>query len=81
MNIRLKGIRKSFGSVPVLRDIDLELGSGRFTTLLGPSGCGKTTLLRIVAGLERPDGGEVYFDDELHSFPTRRSSDHRKSVV
>ena len=64
MNIRLKGIRKSFGSVPVLRDIDLELGSGRFTTLLGPSGCGKTTLLRIVAGLERPDGGEVYFDDE-----------------
>lgn len=64
MNIRLKGIRKSFGSVPVLRNIDLELGSGRFTTLLGPSGCGKTTLLRIVAGLERPDGGEVYFDDE-----------------
>ena len=64
MNIHLKGIRKSFGSVPVLRDIDLELGSGRFTTLLGPSGCGKTTLLRIVAGLERPDGGEVFFDDE-----------------
>lgn len=64
MNIRLKGVRKSFGSVPVLRDIDLELGSGRFTTLLGPSGCGKTTLLRIMAGLESPDGGEVYFDDE-----------------
>lgn len=59
--VELKGIRKSFaaGSVPALREIHLEIPAGAFTAILGPSGCGKTTLLRIVAGLERPDAGEV----------------------
>jgi iron(III) transport system ATP-binding protein len=52
-------VSKAFGPVDVLRDVDLDVAAGRMVALLGPSGCGKTTLLRVVAGLERPDGGEV----------------------
>jgi len=64
MKITLKGISKSFGNNQVINPIDeLVFESGKFTTLLGPSGCGKTTLLRIIAGLEMPDTGEIYFDD------------------
>lgn len=63
MDIRLKGITKSFHGVEVLKDITLHIESQKLTTLLGVSGCGKTTLLRIVAGLETPDAGEIWFDD------------------
>jgi spermidine/putrescine transport system ATP-binding protein len=55
----IKGINKRFGDVEALKDVDLEVRSGEFFTLLGPSGCGKTTLLRIIAGLELPDTGSV----------------------
>jgi spermidine/putrescine transport system ATP-binding protein len=55
----IEGINKRFGSVEALKDVDLEVRSGEFFTLLGPSGCGKTTLLRIIAGLELPDTGSV----------------------
>jgi spermidine/putrescine transport system ATP-binding protein len=58
--LRLEGISKSFDSVPVLEEIDLEVASGEFVAILGPSGCGKTTLLRILAGLEIPDAGRVF---------------------
>lgn len=63
MDIRLKGITKSFHGNMVLRNISLCIESQKLTTLLGVSGCGKTTLLRILAGLEEPDDGEVWFDD------------------
>lgn len=64
MKITLKGISKSFDGVTVLKPIDtLVFESGKFTTLLGPSGCGKTTLLRMIAGLETPDTGEIWFND------------------
>lgn len=61
----MKGISKSFGDKEVIKDIDLEVSEGCFTTLLGPSGCGKTTLLRMIAGLENPDEGEIWLDDTL----------------
>ena len=63
MEIRLEGITKGFGGKTVIRPTTLRIESGSFTTLLGPSGCGKTTLLRMIAGLETPDTGEIFFDD------------------
>ncbi|WP_127579866.1 ABC transporter ATP-binding protein [Paenibacillus koleovorans] len=63
MTLQLRGIHKSFGEAKALESIDLTVASGKFTTLLGPSGCGKTTLLRIIAGLETPDQGELRIGD------------------
>jgi len=57
--VQVVNIDKSFQGRQVLKGIELEIEKGEFVTLLGPSGCGKTTLLRIVAGLERGDGGKV----------------------
>jgi spermidine/putrescine transport system ATP-binding protein len=55
----LHGLRKSFGDVAAVRDVSLEIRTGEFLTLLGPSGCGKTTLLRMIAGFESPDAGQI----------------------
>ena len=65
MNIILKGIEKSFGDQQVIPSLDLVLDSGKFTTLLDPSNCGKTTLLRMIAGLETPDRGEIWLGETL----------------
>lgn len=61
--IDLKGLRKEYDGVDVLKNIDLYIRDGEFLTLLGPSGCGKTTLLRMIAGLETPDSGEIWFEN------------------
>src|SRR5512138_2890264 len=63
--ITIKNLSKHFGSVAAVNNVSLTIDSGSFLTLLGPSGCGKTTLLRCVAGLEDPDGGEIYIGDKL----------------
>ena len=61
--LELKNIRKSFSKdETVLKEISLSIGTGEFITLLGSSGCGKTTTLRIIAGLETPDSGQVFLD-------------------
>lgn len=65
MNIILSGVNKSFGHKPVIQNISLSIRDGSFTTLLGPSGCGKTTLLRMIAGLERPDSGAISLGGKL----------------
>jgi sulfate transport system ATP-binding protein len=62
MIINVRNICKSFGPQRVLDGIFFDLEQGQFLTLLGPSGCGKTTLLRILAGLEAADAGQIYFD-------------------
>jgi iron(III) transport system ATP-binding protein len=68
--VRIEGVRKQFGANrPVLEDVSFTVADGEFVTLLGPSGCGKTTLLRILAGLERPDAGTVTIADRVVTGP------------
>lgn len=64
MLVELKGIVKKFGRNVVVNHVDLTIGDGEFFTLLGPSGCGKTTLLRMIAGFNDPDEGDILFDGE-----------------
>ena len=63
-SLSLRNIHKSFGSVEVLTDINLEVDEGEFVIFVGPSGCGKSTLLRIIAGLEDLTSGDVLIGDE-----------------
>ena len=76
--ITIKSLAKSFitfrGKVDVLKSIDLEIEPGEFFVLLGPSGCGKSTLLNLLAGLEKPSGGELYFDQDLVASATGKFS-------
>ena len=60
--IDIQGITKSFGSLQVLKGIDLHIGRGELVSIVGPSGAGKTTLLQIVGTLDKPDSGEVVID-------------------
>ena len=62
--VRLTSISKEFNGEQVLSEISLDIHDNEFITLLGPSGCGKTTTLRIIAGFETPDSGDVFFDGE-----------------
>ena len=64
MTIEVKNINKRFGEFVALDNVSLQFPAGELTALLGPSGCGKTTLLRIIAGLEHPDSGQVLLDAE-----------------
>lgn len=60
----LKNLKKAFGTSVVIDDLNLTIKKGTMATLLGPSGCGKTTVLRLVAGLERPTSGQIVIDGE-----------------
>src|SRR5918994_2466272 len=74
--ISIRGLQKSFrshqGRVDALKNIELEVREGEFCVLLGPSGCGKTTTLRCVAGLERPDTGEIEIAGKLVNSASRK---------
>jgi spermidine/putrescine transport system ATP-binding protein len=63
--VQLRGVSKHFGSVAAVEDVSLTIGDGEFFSLLGPSGCGKTTTLRLIAGFELPDRGEVFIGGKL----------------
>ena len=64
VQVRLEGLRRSYGPVTALDGLDLTIGPGEFVALLGPSGCGKTTALRLLAGLEDADAGRIVVDGE-----------------
>ena len=61
VGIRLEGVEKAFGNVPVLRGIDLEVPAGQFLAIVGKSGCGKSTLLRLLVGLDQVSAGRIAF--------------------
>jgi len=63
--VALRGITKRFGEKIAVNELDLEVADGEFVCLLGPSGAGKTTIFRMIAGVERPDEGEIHIDDVL----------------
>jgi multiple sugar transport system ATP-binding protein len=72
-SVSLRQVEKRFGQVLAVADLDLEIKDREFVSLLGPSGCGKTTTLRLIAGLEQPTGGDIYFGSEaVTALPANR---------
>ena len=66
-SVHLENININFGSIKALSNLNLEIKDGEFFVLLGPTGAGKTTTLRIISGLDKPDSGKIYFDNEYLS--------------
>ncbi|AMO24480.1 ABC transporter ATP-binding protein [Ramlibacter tataouinensis] len=64
-SVTIHSVKKSFGQVPILHGVDIDIPDGSFTVLVGPSGCGKSTLLRMIAGLEQITGGEIRIGDKV----------------
>ena len=76
--IDIKGITKSFGSLQVLKGIDLHIDKGEVVSIVGPSGAGKTTLLQIIGTLDKPDSGSIMVDGiDVSSLSTKKLSDFR----
>ena len=71
--LSFKGVTKGFDDVTILNKMDLEIESGHFYTLLGPSGCGKTTILKLIAGFEQPDDGDIiYLNKSIGDLPANK---------
>ena len=71
--VEIRDIRKFFDKVRAVDGIDLDIAAGEFLVILGPSGCGKTTLMRMIAGLEKPSGGRIFIGgDDVTALPPRR---------
>ncbi|MEA5592891.1 ABC transporter ATP-binding protein [Rivularia sp. UHCC 0363] len=76
LDVELSGVFKFFNKEPALHGIDLDVRQGEFFSILGPSGCGKTTILRLIAGFEKADAGEVF----IQSRPMAKVPPHRRPV-
>ncbi|WP_278675219.1 amino acid ABC transporter ATP-binding protein [Acidaminococcus fermentans] len=79
--IQVEHVAKSFGSLEVLKDINLNIGKGQVVTIIGPSGSGKSTLLRCLNLLERPNGGKIIFEGQDILEPGVKIADIRKNEV
>jgi len=80
-NIACRGVSKRFGAVRALRDVSFETAAGGVALLVGPSGSGKTTLLRVIAGLERPDAGEVIVSGAVVTGPKVHVPPHKRRLA
>ena len=78
--IRVVELAKRFGGVPAVAGVSFHLAAQETLAILGPSGRGKTTLLRLIAGLEIPDAGEIYLDGQLASRPGWALEPHRRGI-
>ncbi len=75
--LEIRKVTRRFGEYVAVRDVSISVESGEFFTLLGPSGCGKTTLLRMIAGFDQPDGGQILLDgQDLAELPAERRPIH-----
>ena len=80
--IDIKGITKSFGTLQVLKNIDLHIDKGEVVSIVGPSGAGKTTLLQIIGTLDRPDKGSVLIDNiDVSNLSEKRLADFRNQHI
>jgi len=78
--VRIKNLRKCFGDLEVLKDVDMEITKGEVVVILGPSGSGKSTLLRCVNRLEEATGGEIWFEDTLVNDPKTNINKVREHI-
>ncbi|MFM8746420.1 MAG: ABC transporter ATP-binding protein [Aestuariivirga sp.] len=78
--LAFENVSKQFGKTEVVRDVSFSLAPGEIACLLGPSGCGKTTLLRIAAGIEKPDRGRVLFDGQEMAGPNRFVPPEKRNI-
>jgi polar amino acid transport system ATP-binding protein len=78
--VRIEGLKKSFGSLEVLKGVDLEVTKGEVVVILGPSGSGKSTLLRCINKLEASSGGKIFFEDTEITDPSTNINKVRESI-
>lgn len=78
--LRLRGVERRYGTQTVVQGLDLDIPGGAFVALLGPSGCGKTTLLRMLAGFEAPDAGEIYLGNQLLANAQRQAPPEQRQM-
>lgn len=78
--LQIHGLNKSFGAIHAIRDLNLSVQEGQILALVGPSGCGKTTLLRLIAGFERPDSGIIKLRDQIAADAQRILPPERRGV-
>ncbi|MFA5088580.1 MAG: ABC transporter ATP-binding protein [Candidatus Omnitrophota bacterium] len=78
--IKLQNISRHYGRVSAVFNVSLAIEKNERLVIQGPSGCGKTTLLRLIAGLETPDSGEIYIHGRLANDPRPRLAPHRRAI-